>query len=307
MTTNSRSVIGKRYNMFTIVEKTTETDKHGAYIYVAECDCGNQIKKTLSGLRRRRSCGCSKKVYFKDITGSKRNKLTALYNTNEKSSNGDYIWKFACDCGNEVETTVGRFNSGHTKSCGCQKIESSDNREGSHGMVGTPEHNSWRKMKERCNDPNNKDYADYGGIGITVCESWNRFINFYSDMGDMPSDGQTYSIDRIDTTKGYYPENCRWATSFEQARNKRKLSSNNTTGVKGVKYEDRGNHKRYIASWCDSEGHNRTSSFSITKYGEEEAFRLAVNARVNAIESLKNDNIIYGEQHNISSYEFLSE
>lgn len=84
-------------------------------------------------------------------------------------------------------------------------------------MTGTPTYRSWDHMKQRCLNPNNDRYNDYGGRGIKVCERWLSFDNFLADMGERP-DGTT--IDRIDTDGDYTPDNCRWATTSAQQSNR---------------------------------------------------------------------------------------
>ena len=87
-----------------------------------------------------------------------------------------------------------------------------------HGGYGTPEHSSWRAMRDRCLNPNHVGWADYGGRGIQVCPRWLLFEKFLEDMGARPPQ---HTLDRIDTNGNYEPGNCRWATAEVQGANKR--------------------------------------------------------------------------------------
>jgi len=89
-----------------------------------------------------------------------------------------------------------------------------------HGLSSLPEYGVWSHMKERCNNPQNKSYKNYGGRGIKVCERWEKsFLYFFQDMGKRPSN--KHEIDRIDNDGNYEPDNCRWTTRLSNARNKR--------------------------------------------------------------------------------------
>jgi hypothetical protein len=123
-----------------------------------------------------------------------------------------------CDCG--AERLLLCRSWGVTQSCGCLHDELAIERGSRAGMWGTPEYRAWWSMLDRCTNPTNKNYHNYGGRGISVCLRWGRFSAFLVDMGRRPA--PHLSLDRINNDLGYGPNNCRWATASVQVSNRRR-------------------------------------------------------------------------------------
>lgn len=161
---------------------------------------------------------------FIDLTGMKFGRLVVLglaYKKPRKRGGYAYYWRCRCECGKEKIVCGECLRGGNTKSCGCLR-EDFPNRT-THGLVGTTPYNIWLNIKQRCLNPNNKDYKDYGARGITIYEPWiNDFLAFYEYVSTLEHFNEPgYTLDRKDNNGNYEPGNLRWATPAEQGRNKR--------------------------------------------------------------------------------------
>ena len=202
-----------------------------------------------------------------DMIGKTFGKLTVI----GRSSNNSHraaMWECKCSCGKSKIIKGASLRSGWTRSCGCLQAEATK----SHGMSQSIIYHKWTLIKDRCQNPNNNDYSRYGGRGITLCDRWNKFENFFDDMG-YPQD-ETSTIDRINNNKGYGPLNCRWIDQKTNSRNTRQSKwwfihgHRFTSSTVAAKFYGVTHHT--ILAWCGLKKHTKTKSlplcYAVKKY-----------------------------------------
>lgn len=156
---------------------------------------------------------------LKDLTGVRFGKLVVSGLHPERTSYGTTRWICNCDCGNEKIIAVGNIGK-NTNSCGCIR-----NTQGSYSH-SHPLYKRWTAMLDRCTNERSKDYKRYGERGISVCKRWRHFPSFLEDMENSFFAGAT--LERKNNDGDYDPENVHWATTAQQARNKRRSVIINT-------------------------------------------------------------------------------
>ncbi len=156
-----------------------------------------------------------------DITGKRFGRLVAIEPSKVKATNKSKKWLCKCDCGNTKEIISSSLRFGKTTSCGCWKDEKTSKRFYKHGKSNTLIYNIWTSMKGRCLRKTSKDYPNYGGRGIKICDDWkNDFMTFYNwAISNGYKEGLT--IERINPDGNYEPSNCIWLENEKQALNRR--------------------------------------------------------------------------------------
>jgi len=186
-------------------------------------------------------------------------RLTVIASAEDRR--GKTMWKCRCECGNVVVVRATCLKSGETKSCGCYQKECASDRAAKHKGFGTRLYTVWNSMRQRCNNPNNHAFHNYGGRGIKICEEWDDFGKFRdwaikTGYDDSALQGEC-TLDRIDNDGPYSPSNCRWVSMREQSSNKRGTPHLCYNGevhtlmewadITGIKYQTI--HKRYSKGW----------------------------------------------------------
>lgn len=152
-----------------------------------------------------------------DLTGNTYGRLTVIRFDGKISK--ENAWLCLCTCGKERRVQGNNLKSGHVRSCGCLKIEVAGKQSITHGLTGTTTYSTWSDIKQRCTLKHHPKYKWYGARGINICDDWfYSFQKFIDDMGERPTG---LELDRVDNSKGYYKENCRWTTRTNNMRNTR--------------------------------------------------------------------------------------
>lgn len=154
---------------------------------------------------------------FIDLTGQQFRFLTVL--RRHGVSKNRITWVCHCVCGKKIVCTGKSLRNGGKRSCGCKKGEMCVETMGTHGVSRHPLYGCWLNMIRRCSDKEGKNWRNYGGRGITVCQRWMKLENFIADMGDSYVPGLT--LDREDNDLGYSKGNCRWVDYVVQNNNQR--------------------------------------------------------------------------------------
>lgn len=210
-----------------------------------KCPCGNEFNaplwRVVSSVQKSCGmCGNGQSVrpikLRKDLTGKQFGKLTVLGLAGRNSQNR-ITYTCECECGNTTIVASNNLISGNTKSCGRCNYARSATAEGLR-IYATPEEAHladcvYSDMKRRCYDPKFPEYKHYGAKGIGMCQEWKDSPKAYVDWCMAHGWKPGLSVDRIDNSKGYSPDNCRIADDFQQANNK---SNNRRVTVDGVEH-----------------------------------------------------------------------
>lgn len=160
-----------------------------------------------------------------NLIGDRYGRLTVIREdfTERTAKRRRRFWECLCDCGNTAVITQDSLRRGLTKSCGClfkEVLNKNNTISAARGIIHKPAYMSWFLMKQRCTNPNNKDWHRYGGRGISVCHEWFNNSKLFVEWAESNGWAEGLTLDRINSNGNYEPSNCKWSTRKEQANNR---------------------------------------------------------------------------------------
>lgn len=161
---------------------------------------------------------------MRDLTGERFGKLVVLCKAEPRitaKGKTESIWHCKCDCGIEKNVLERNLIYSGTSSCGCLQRECIGKLRRKHGDTGTRLYQAWENMRARCNRKSSREYENYGGRGISVCEEWQASYESFKKWALSNGYADNLTLDRIDTNGNYEPSNCRWISNQLQQYNKR--------------------------------------------------------------------------------------
>ena len=233
-------IVDRKFGKLKVLSYDHSTGGTKHYFYKCRCDCGNIIIKERSSILKSINLQCID-CYFKaksekiinDMKDKRFGRLVVIdidriepYKDKNGDTDNKYYFKCKCDCDNICIAEKRMLVGGGKRSCGCLHDESASIVNTTHGFTKTRFYRIWADMVNRCTNPNNKRYYQYGGRSISVCDRWRySFENFKEDMYESYLEhAEEYgesdtTIERIDVNGNYELSNCTWKTKAEQNRN----------------------------------------------------------------------------------------
>lgn len=202
-----------------------------------------------------------------DIVGKKYFRLFVVENAGVDKHNKT-LFRCLCDCGKYVIIKGSSLTTGNTKSCGCLAIESISNINKTHGQSKIKIYKVWLSMNKRCRDFNDISYKNYGGRGIIVCDEWKNSFEAFRDWALNNGYKDKLTIERIDVNGNYCPENCKWATRKEQAKNTRRTHY--------ITYQDKTMNMKDWANYLKIDYHTLANRILTYKWSIEKSFTTSV-------------------------------